>query len=91
MSNIPNISRARSSLGSSFGKPRLDHSVCPQPESYILGASGSFVVGDSVLVESMGPAIIRFIGATKFRPGVWIGVEFDKDIGKNDGTVQGYF
>jgi hypothetical protein len=32
---------------------------------------------------------IRYIGATKFGTGVWIGVELEQKYGKNDGSVKG--
>ncbi|SCU82553.1 LADA_0C06238g1_1 [Lachancea dasiensis] len=32
---------------------------------------------------------VRFIGETKFAPGVWCGIELDDDQGKNNGSVQG--
>jgi len=49
-------------------------------------------VGSRVVVagkEALGVATLRFIGTTKFRPGVWAGLEFPSAVGKNDGSVEG--
>ncbi|KAF9485580.1 tubulin-folding cofactor B [Pholiota conissans] len=58
------------------------------PESY------NIPVGARCEIESQEPGLskrgtVRFIGTTKFSKGIWVGVEYDEPIGKNDGSVQG--
>ncbi|KAI8635696.1 CAP Gly-rich domain-containing protein [Parasitella parasitica] len=33
---------------------------------------------------------VEFIGHVNFAEGVWIGVELDRRVGKNDGSVDGH-
>ncbi|ORX86796.1 hypothetical protein K493DRAFT_307011 [Basidiobolus meristosporus CBS 931.73] len=49
-------------------------------------------VGDRIQVDSMGIlGTLRFIGSTKFKPGIWAGIELDQQgTGKNDGIVDGH-
>jgi dynactin complex subunit len=39
--------------------------------------------------EALGVGTLRFYGPTKFRDGIWAGVEYATAIGKNDGAVEG--
>jgi len=48
------------------------------------------VCGESVILrQSNYSGIIAFIGATDFAAGLWIGIELDAPLGKNDGSVKG--
>ena len=52
-------------------------------------------IGSRCEVESTEPGLhkrgtVRFIGPTEFGgAGVWVGIEYDEPMGKNDGSVQG--
>ncbi|KAL1305061.1 hypothetical protein AAFC00_001999 [Neodothiora populina] len=52
-------------------------------------ASLPLAAGQTVELNDGRRAVIRFLGATGFAPGEWIGVELDEPTGKNDGSVKG--
>jgi dynactin 1 len=45
--------------------------------------------GQAISLPDGRRAVVRFIGATHFADGDWIGIELDEATGKNDGAVQG--
>jgi dynactin 1 len=52
--------------------------------------STRFKVGQTVEINGDGRhAIVKFVGATSFAAGEWIGLELEDGSGKNDGSVQG--
>jgi tubulin-folding cofactor B len=53
-------------------------------------------IGSRCEVESIEPGLhkrgtVRYVGPTEFGSagGVWIGIEYDEPMGKNDGSVEG--
>ena len=49
----------------------------------------TFKPGQRVLVGEVEQGLVRFIGHTHFKEGVWIGVELERHKGKNDGSIDG--
>ncbi|GFS49284.1 CAP-Gly domain-containing linker protein 4 [Trichonephila clavipes] len=50
--------------------------------------SDDFAIGDRVLVSGHRKGTIRFAGETEFSSGFWYGIELEKPLGKNDGSVN---
>lgn len=52
-----------------------------------------FQVGKRCVVEVQKQApktgVIAYAGKTHFKPGNWVGVIYDKAVGKNDGSLDG--
>lgn len=48
----------------------------------------AFHIGQLVTVKGE-PGVIKYVGTTEFAPGIWYGIELDRSVGKNDGSVGG--
>jgi tubulin-specific chaperone B len=51
----------------------------------------SIPIGARCEIDSEEPGLhkrgtVRFVGLTKFASGVWVGIEYDEPMGKNDGS-----
>ncbi|CAD7924481.1 unnamed protein product [Amoebophrya sp. A25] len=49
-----------------------------------------FEIGQRVSV-SRRLGSVRYVGKPPFAPGIWVGIELDDAVGKNDGSVQGQY
>lgn len=52
-------------------------------------ASQSFKKGDSVSINNKYFGKIQYIGPIENKDGIWVGIELNKPVGKNNGTYMG--
>ena len=69
-------------------QPRSDQSTPVNP-SQLKVLQDKLKVGDRVLIGGAKEGILRYLGPTEFAKGIWVGVELEEALGKNDGAVSG--
>ena len=51
--------------------------------------ASQFKPGQHVLVGGAERGLVKFVGHTHFKEGLWIGVELEREKGKNNGSIDG--
>ncbi|KAF9111259.1 hypothetical protein BGX27_005174 [Mortierella sp. AM989] len=85
--------KKRNNLGR-FNDATSDTSSASAQDRAFEEAAKNIKVDDRCEVDVGGAALkrrgtVRYIGKTEFQPGLWVGVQYDEPLGKNNGTVQG--
>ncbi|XP_033109253.1 CAP-Gly domain-containing linker protein 3-like isoform X2 [Anneissia japonica] len=85
--NVGNINYAKVDVSRVASK--IDTGRKNRSPSITSSCADEMDVGERVIVAGQRVGVVRFCGETMFAPGVWYGIELDKALGKNDGTVSG--
>lgn len=82
--------KARNKIGRFASPPPEDAmttAAAPLPEGLQAGARVRVDASSTGINIKLGT--VRYVGETSFAKGVWVGVEYDEPVGKNDGSIDG--
>lgn len=75
--------KRRNKLGRFADKPEVEaYDYKQEADAIALGSRCEVELDDGGLKRR---GVVRFSGLVKFKPGYWIGVEYDEPLGKHDG------
>ncbi|RDX54081.1 hypothetical protein OH76DRAFT_1398377 [Lentinus brumalis] len=77
--------KQRNKIGRFAEKP-AEESAAAEPVEITVGARCEV---ESAEEDFRKRGTVRYVGPTEFAKGVWVGIEYDEPIGKNDGSVKG--
>ena len=84
-----NASSSGSSLSQTVPTPNQTKSEANIIAGNTTNSMHALKIGDRVVIGGNKEGTLRYFGSTHFAKGEWAGIELDKPVGKNDGSVEG--
>lgn len=77
-------------LAARRGQP-LPEAAKPKQEDYLEEEAATIELGSRCEVEGGKRGLVQYVGKVEGLPmGLWVGVQYDEPVGKNDGSIKGH-